>query len=80
MTAARPAAKIQGDPEDNERKQYERKVREFHDEVLTSMAYYIRSRNPKFQPKSNYINVPSSIESIPSGRRGMLLLTERLRM
>jgi hypothetical protein len=30
MTAARPAAEVQRDPEHNEREQDERKVRKFH--------------------------------------------------
>jgi hypothetical protein len=45
MTAARPAAKIQRDPEDNKRKENERQVREVHDTVLTSMRHYSRLSN-----------------------------------
>lgn len=45
MSAAWPAAKIQRDPEDNERKQSERQVREVHDRVSTSMRHYIPLSN-----------------------------------
>jgi hypothetical protein len=33
MTTARAATEIQGDPEDDKRKQYEREVREVHKKV-----------------------------------------------
>jgi hypothetical protein len=73
MTAARAAAEVQSDPEDNKRKQNERKVREFHARSFNQYGALQSVKQPLFfchevNPEERRANA-SSPEQLPSRRQ-----------